>query len=108
MLGLGVGLTSEEMASMGDPGGCASFDATDRLVLRYAEELTRRNRVDDGLYAELASVFDRQQLFELCMAVGVSALVNRVHATFMTDVDERTETAVGHLAVCAIRRPAED
>ena len=49
---------------MGDPGGCRSFDATDRLVLRYAEELTRRNRVDDALYAELASVFDRQQLFE--------------------------------------------
>ena len=104
MLGLGVGLTSEEMASMGDPEACASFDAKDRLVLRYSEELTRHNRVDDALYAELEAAFDRQQLVELCMAVGVSALVNRVHATFMTDVDERTDAAVGHLAVCAIPR----
>ena len=87
---------------MGDPDGCPTFDATDRLVLRYAEALTRHNRVDDALYAELAAAFDRQQLFELCMAVGVSSLVNRVHATFMTDLDERTEERVGHLAVCAI------
>ena len=104
MLGLGIGLTSEEIAAMGDPDSCASFDATDRLVLRYAEELTRHNRVGDDLYAALEASFDRQALIELCMAVAVSALVNRVHATFQTDVDDRTEAAVGHLAVCSIPR----
>ena len=102
MLGLGIGLTSEEMAMMGDPEGCASFDATDRLVLRYTEELTRHNRVDDELYAALAERFAREELIELCMAVGLSALVNRVHATFLTDVDDSTDEKVGHLAVCAL------
>ena len=38
------------------------FDATDRLVLRYAEVLTRENRVDDGLYAELEARFPREEL----------------------------------------------
>ena len=104
MLGLGIGLTSEEIAAMEDPNSCASFDATDRLVLRYAEELTRYNRVDDELYAALEATFERQALIELCMAVGLSSLVNRMHATFLTDLDERTDTAVGDLAVCAIRR----
>ena len=102
MLGLGVGLTSEEMAAMGDPDSCPSFDATDRLVLRYAEGLTRTNRVDDALYAELAATFDRTQLMELCMAVGLSSLVNRVHATFMTDLDETTDEKVGDMAICMI------
>ena len=99
MLGLSVGLTKEEMAAMAAPETCTSFDATDRLVLRYSEVLTRENRVDDKLYAELAARFPREELVELCMTVGLSALVNRVHATFRTDVDESTHAMVGELDV---------
>lgn len=90
MLGLSVGLTDEEMAAMAAPETCASFSDIDRLVLRYAETLTRDNRVDDALYAALAAHFDTTELMELAVTVGLSALVNRVHATFKTEVDEST------------------
>jgi len=102
MLGLSVGLTNDEMLAMGAPEACASFDATDRLVLRYAEILTRENRVDDALYGELAARFSRAELVELCMTVALSALVNRVHATFRTDVDQGTLNKVGALSACAL------
>jgi alkylhydroperoxidase family enzyme len=104
MLGRSVGLTDEEMAAMADPDRCASFDATDRLVLRYSEVLTRENQVSDALYAELATRFPREELLELCMTVALSALVNRVHATFRTDVDEATRAQVGDAAFCPIGR----
>lgn len=102
MLGLSVGLTPEEMASMGAPETCPSFDDTDKLVLRYAEVLTRDNRCDDALYAQLAARFGKDELVELCVTIGLSAMVNRVHATFRTDVDDSTEAAVKGLGACLL------
>jgi alkylhydroperoxidase family enzyme len=92
------------MAAMAEADTCASFDGTDRLVLRYAEQLTRENRVDDALYAELAACFPQQELLELCFTIGLAALVNRVHATFRTDVDESTQAAVADGPMCPIGR----
>lgn len=102
MLGLSVGLTPEEMASMGAPESCPSFDDTDKLVLRYSESLTRDNLCDDALYGELAARFNKDELVELCVTVGLSAMVNRVHATFRTDVDDSTEAAVKGLGACLL------
>ncbi len=104
MLGRSVGLTDEEMAAMADWNTVPVFDDTDRLVLRYAEVLTRENRVSDALYAELEARFPREELVELCMTVGLSALVNRVHATFHTDVDDSTRAQVGDAKFCPIGR----
>jgi alkylhydroperoxidase family enzyme len=104
MLGRSVGLTDEEMAAMAEPDTCASFDETDRVVLRYAEVLTRENRCDDALYAELAKRFPTIELLELSFTVGLSNLVNRVHATFRTDLDEATRAQVGDAPLCPIGR----
>jgi len=104
MLGQSVGLTNEEMASMAEPETCASFDDTDRLVLRYSDVLTRENRVDDALYAELEKRFPKTELLELCFTVGLSNLVNRVHATFRTDLDDSTRAQVGDAPMCPIGR----
>ena len=90
------------MAAMAEPETCASLDTTDRLVLRYAEELTRHNRVNDGLYAELAAVLSQDELLELAMTVGLAAMVNRVHATFRTDVDDSTQASIADAPACPI------
>lgn len=102
MLGLSVGLTTDEMALMHDPDACASFDETDRLVLRYSEILTRDNRVDDAMYAALKSRFSDAQIMALALTVGLSALVNRVHATAGTDVDAKTREAIGDAVACVL------
>jgi alkylhydroperoxidase family enzyme len=104
MLGQSVGLTNEEMASMAEPETCASFDDTDRLVLRYADVLTRENRVDDTLYAALEKRFPQIELLGLSFTVGLSNLVNRVHATFRTDLDDSTRAKVGDVPMCPIGR----
>ena len=80
------------------------FDTTDRLVLRYADVLTKENRVNDKLYAELEARFPRDELVELCMTVSLAALVNRVHATFRTDLDDSTRAQVADAPFCAIDR----
>ncbi|MDZ7685302.1 MAG: hypothetical protein U5O39_10145 [Gammaproteobacteria bacterium] len=90
MLGLSVGRTSEEIAALGSPETCDSFDETDKLVLCYTDTLTRENHVDDVLYEALSATFHREELIELCMAVAMAGMVNRVHATFHTEVDRTT------------------
>jgi alkylhydroperoxidase family enzyme len=104
MLGRSVGLTDLEIAAMADAESSHLFDETDRLVLGYAEILTRENRVPDELFAKLAARFSREELVELCFAVGLSSLVNRVHATFRTDLDSETRDKVGEAAFCPIGR----
>lgn len=100
MLGRSVGLSDDEMAGMADPEAVPTFDAVDRLVLRYAETSTRSLKIPDRRSAELETAFLREQLLELCCTVGLSALVNRVHATFQTDLDPRTEALVGAAPSC--------
>lgn len=104
MLGRSIGLTDEEIGWMSDSENSPLFDTTDRLVLRYSDVLTRENRVDDVLYAELAAVFPREELVELCFTVALAALVNRMHATFRTDLDGATKESVGDAAFCPIGR----
>ena len=55
-----------------EPETCASFDDTNHLVLRYADVLTRENRVDDMLYAALEKRFPKIELLDIefyCRAV---------------------------------------
>ena len=104
MLGRSVGLSDEEMAGMAEPETVATFDDTDRLVLRYAETSIRDIKIPDELYAKLAARFPKQELIELAMTVALAALVNRVHATFQTDLDESTREQVADGPACPIGR----
>ncbi len=99
MLGTSVGLTDEELSWLAGWQEAPVFDETDRLVLRYTDSVTRDVRVDDTLWDELAARFSTREIFELCFSAGLAALVNRVHATFHTDVDERTRERVAELHV---------
>jgi hypothetical protein len=47
MLGRSLGLSDDEMAGMVDPEAVPTFDAVDRLVLRYAETSTRSLKIPD-------------------------------------------------------------
>ena len=89
---------------MAEPATVSSFDDVDRLVLRYAETSIREIKIPDELYAKLAARFPKQELVELAMTVALAALVNRVHATFQTDLDESTKQSVADGPVCPIGR----
>ena len=104
MLGRSVGLSNEEIAAMDEAETSPLFDETDRAVLRYSDVLTRKSRAPDSVYNALAERFSKDELVELCFTVGLSNLVNRVHATFQTDLDSSTQETVGDVAFCPIGR----
>ena len=90
MLGRSIGLTEAEILSLRGWRESDLYGPVDRLVLEYVEEKKPRPRVTDELYARLTQHFSTRQIIDLCFAAGISDLINRFHATFVTDVDDET------------------
>lgn len=89
--GRNVGLDDTKMAHLrDDPLPEDVYDDVERVVISYARCSTRMQPIDDLLYAALAEHFGEREIVELCFVVGLSNMVNRFHATFLTDVDDAT------------------
>ena len=59
------------------------FDDRERLVLEYAEAMTRTPaEVSDGLFASLRERFDERQMVELTMAIAIENLYSRSNWAF--------------------------
>lgn len=92
-----------------DPLPEGVYDAAQAAIVRYAQKSTRLEPIDDATYAALSAHFSTAQIMDICMTVGLSNLVNRFHATFLTDLDQETVDLVedGNPApgVCPIPSP---
>jgi AhpD family alkylhydroperoxidase len=64
--------------------GGALFDDTERAALAWAETVTRvaETGVPDGEYEAAAAVFDRKQLADLTIAIGLMNVYNRMAISF--------------------------
>jgi alkylhydroperoxidase family enzyme len=94
VLGRSAGIDEEKLAHVGDDPIPTDVYAPDEIaVIRYARASSRMEPITDELYTELTAHFDEGQIIELCMTVGLSNIVNRFHATFLTDLDEATAEA---------------
>tara|TARA_B100000029_G_scaffold467070_2_gene503053 strand:- start:2407 stop:2715 length:309 start_codon:yes stop_codon:yes gene_type:complete len=70
------------------------YSEAEAAIIRYAQKSTRLEPIDEGTYGNLESHFSREQIVDICLTVGYSNVINRFHATFLTDIDEQTLTEV--------------
>jgi alkylhydroperoxidase family enzyme len=90
-LGRSAGLSEEQLAHLADePLPAGVFDDAERAVVEYARRCTRMEPIDDDLFARLRRHLSLEQVMELCFTVGVANVINRFHATFLTDLDAAT------------------
>ena len=90
-LGRAAGLTEEKLRRLGDdPLPAGVYRPEEAAIVTYAQRSSRLEPISDELYAELARHFDTKAIMEICFTVGMSNMVNRFHATFLTDVDAAT------------------
>jgi len=93
-----------------DPLPPGIYDAAEAAIVRYAQKSTRLEPIDEATYAALAAHFSPPQIMDICLTVGLSNMVNRFHATFLTDVDTATIEAVeagdAIAGSCPIPRPS--
>ena len=95
LLGRAAGLTEEKLSHLGDdplPDGL--YEPDEAAIVRYAQKSTRMDTIDDATYAALREHFDETQIIEICFTVGLSNLINRFHATFLTELDAATQQAL--------------
>ena len=91
MLGRSVGLSEEKIRHIGDEEPPEDVYApAERAIVCYARTSTLPIAVDDDTYGALDKHYSREQILELWAVVGVANIINRFHATFHTDVDEKT------------------
>ncbi len=94
-----------------DPLPADVYDPAEAAIIRYARKSTRMEPIDTQTYANLEVHFSRQQIIDLCLTVGLSNMINRFHATFLTDVDDSTlaevEAGNSEPGVCPIPLPPQ-
>jgi alkylhydroperoxidase family enzyme len=89
VLGRSAGIPEDKLTRIGEvPLADSVYEPDKAAIIRYARASTRLEPITDDIYNALAAHFDTRQLIEICMTVGLSNLINRFHATFLTDLDE--------------------
>jgi 4-carboxymuconolactone decarboxylase len=65
-----VGLTRAQIDNIGSYQTSPLFTPEDKLILRYAEELTVKARVDDQLFQQVQNLIGQKDLLELTAATA--------------------------------------
>ena len=104
LLGRAAGLTEQKLAHLADdPLPDDLYPGDEAAIVRYSQRSTRMQAIDAAIYGPLAEHFDTTQLIEICFTVGLANMVNRFHATFLTDLDPWVPQALG--TTCPLEYP---
>lgn len=106
LLGRAAGLPEDKLTHLGDdplPDGV--YEPDEAAIVRYAQRSTRLDVIDDATYGALAEHFTSEQIIEICFTVGLSNMINRFHATFLTDLDPATQQALAPSCPLAYPEP---
>lgn len=91
MLGRSVGLSKEKVEQLRQWRDSLVYTEKERLILEYTEALVKDIRISDELYKRVAEQFSPKQIIDICFTSGISGIINRIHGTFQTEVDELTQ-----------------
>ncbi len=79
-------MNEAQIAAMDDYASSDQFDAQEKAVLRFAEQLTRNARVDADTVTELKGFLNDAQLVVLAAAVGQANFTNRFNEAFAVEL----------------------
>jgi alkylhydroperoxidase family enzyme len=109
LLGRAAGLSEVQLGHLGDATRPQDiYDDASWAIVEYAQVSTRNEPITNELYARLLTHFSEKQVIEICFTIGLSNTINRFHATFLTEVDERTREALAPSCPLHYPEPDED
>ena len=79
-------MSEAQIAAMDDYATSDQFDAQEKAVLRFSEQLTRNARVDADTIIELKGFLNDAQLVVLAAAVGQANFTNRFNEAFAVEL----------------------
>jgi alkylhydroperoxidase family enzyme len=69
-IALRTGLTREQIDNIGSYQTSSLFNDEDKLILRYADELTQKAQIDDSLFRQVKERIGQQNVLELTAATS--------------------------------------
>ena len=79
-------MNEAQIAAMDDYASSDQFDAQEKAVLRFAEQLTQDVRVDADTVSELKGFLNDAQMVVLAAAVGQANFTNRFTEAFEVEL----------------------
>jgi AhpD family alkylhydroperoxidase len=77
-LGRQEGLTNTQLTELDNYRESDAYDTLQKLILRYAEDITRKIHSDPRVVEGLKQFLTEKELVELAMTVGVANMANRL------------------------------
>lgn len=90
-IGIGVGLTEEEVIRITKGPGARGWSTEDATLLRAVDELHKDSFVSDRTWAALAEKYSEKQMMDLVFTVGQYNLVSMALNSFGVQLDEGLE-----------------
>ena len=82
-------MSKEKFEALAEAATSPLFSETERLVIRYAEEMTRSVQVDPALVATLAQHLSPEALVQLTLSVAAANFTNRFNEALGTELERQ-------------------
>ena len=86
-LGHRVGVSAEKFSALPDYAKSPLFTTIERMVIRYAEEMTRKVQVEAGLVASLREALGSEALTQLTLTICAANFTNRFNEALGTELE---------------------
>jgi alkylhydroperoxidase family enzyme len=86
-LGQRVGVPREKLEALPDHATSPFYSELERLVLRYAEEMTEKVQVDPALVEELKRALSPEALVQLTLSIAAANFTNRFNEALGTELE---------------------
>ena len=83
-------MPAEKFEALADAGTSPLFSELERLVIRYAEEMTRFVQVDSALVESLRRELGATALVQLTLSIAAANFTTRFNEALGTDLEVRT------------------
>ncbi|TAK35693.1 MAG: carboxymuconolactone decarboxylase family protein [Chloroflexota bacterium] len=96
-LSLAVGVTESQLADLAHWQDSGAFDAKDRAVLAYVDEVIQNVSVSDATFANLRNYFDETEIVELTVSIGFWRAAAHLLVALEVDLEEGAGAGVSDI-----------
>lgn len=94
-IGRESGVTDAQIQALAEGPGAAAFDAQERAVLTYTDEVSRGYRAGDAAFEALRGFLDDEQIVELTVVIGFYEMICRVLEALQIELEEGEFETIG-------------
>jgi alkylhydroperoxidase family enzyme len=93
IIGRQIGLTEEKLLAVREGSECSVFNAQERAVLKYTEEVTLNVKSSEESFNEVSKFLSHRELVELTLSIGFYNMVARLLENTEVEIEDRGDAS---------------